>query len=137
LSAGVFSLLPIEAAHAQKGGGEGEGVVVNVTQESATVDSQTGEVTISGTVTCSGAAEAQVYVNVTQPIGRKDAVQGSNYALVPCDQDGEPYTISLFGYDGRFGPGRAVLTLDAWACTADYSVCDDARIQQSVRLTRQ
>lgn len=130
LSAGVFSLMPIETAHAQ------EGIAVGVTQDSAIVDAQTGQVTVSGTVTCSGAAEAQVYVNLTQPIGREGAVQGSSYALVPCDQDGEPYSLSLFGYDGRFGPGRAVVTVEAYACTPDYYSCDDARIQQSVRLTR-
>lgn len=128
LSAGAFSLLPIQAAHAQ------EGVSVSVTQESATVDPQTGQVTVSGTVTCTGATEAQVSVNVTQPIGREGAIQGGNYASVPCNPAGEPYTISLFGYDGRFGPGRAVVSVDAFAC--GFELCDDARVQQSVRLTR-
>jgi predicted amidohydrolase len=128
LSAGALSLLPIGIANAQ------EAVTVDVTQESATVEPQTGEVTVSGIVTCSGATEAQVYANVTQPVGREGAVNGGNYALVPCDQDGEPYTISFFGYDGRFGPGRAVVTVDAFAC--GFEICDDARVQQSVRLTR-
>jgi hypothetical protein len=128
LSAGAFSLLPTQVAHAQ------EGIAVDVTQESATVNPQTGEVTVSGTVTCTGATEAQVSVNVTQPIGREGAVQGGGYTSVPCNQNGEPYTISLFGYDGRFGPGRAVITVDAFAC--GFQFCDDARLQRSVRLTR-
>jgi len=126
LSIGSFPLLPIQIAQAQ------EAFQLDVTQESATVDPQTGQVTISGTVTCSEPADAQVYVTVTQPIGRDKGVAGSNYALVRCDQDGEPYTVSLFAYEGRFGPGRAVVIVDSYACS--YYSCDDAHLQQSVRL---
>jgi hypothetical protein len=135
LSAGTLSLLPIEAAHAQKGEGEGEGegIAIDVTQESATVNTQTGEVTISGTVTCSGAADAYINVSLMQPIGREKGVEGFSYGLVQCGPDGEPYTLSLFAYRGRFGPGRAVLTLNASAC--DWYTCDSANSQQSVKLT--
>jgi hypothetical protein len=127
LSIGGLPLLPIQTAQAQ------EAFQIDVTQDSATVD-QSGQVTISGTVTCSEPADAQVYVTVTQPIGRDKGIAGSNYAPVRCDQDGEPYTISLFAYEGRFGPGRAVATVDAYACGL-YS-CDDAHLQQSMRLRR-
>ena len=126
LSIGSFPLLPIQAAQAQ------EAFQIDVTQESATVDPQTGQVTISGTVTCSEPADAQVYVTVMQPIGRGNGISGSSYTPVRCDQDGEPYTVSLFAYQGRFGPGRAVVTVDAYACS--FYSCDDAHLQQSVRL---
>lgn len=134
LSAGVFSLLPIETAHAQKV--KGEGGTFDVTLESATVDSQTGEVTISGTATCLGAGDGNISVWVRQPVGRARGVDGYGYAPIHCDEDGEPYTISLFAYEGRFGSGRAVVTLDASVCTADWWYCDYAHIEQSVRLTK-
>ena len=121
-------LLPTRTAEAQ------EAFVVGVTQETATVDSQTGMVTVGGTVTCSEPTEAEVFVLVTQPVGRTSAVEGARSAYFFCDADGEPYTLQVFGYNGRFAPGRAVITVDAIACGS--VACDGASVQQSVKLQR-
>jgi hypothetical protein len=129
LSTGV-SLLPIQTAQAQAAP-----LQLEATVQSTTVDPQTGEVIVSGTVTCSEPADASIYVSVNQPLGRGNSLEGFNYApQVRCDQDGEPYTISLFPYEGRFAPGRARVTVDAYA--SGPSGYDDAHLQQAVRLTR-
>ena len=43
-----------------------------------------------------------MYLFATQPIGRQSGVEGSDYVSTYCDEDGEPYTLSLFAYRGRF-----------------------------------
>jgi hypothetical protein len=124
---GVLALLPIETSHAQ------ESFEFDMTLDSTTVDPRTGEVTISGTVTCSEAANGWGWASISQPIGREGGVQGSsNYLYFYCDQDGEPHTFSIFAYNGRFAPGRAVLTLEASAC--GWYSCDSVNIHQAVRL---
>ena len=127
LMTGMFLVLPIETASAQ------ESIDIEVTQDSATVDPRTGEVTISGTVTCSAPLEAQVYGGVNQPVGRTDSVEGFGYGAFYCDKDGQPYSFSLFPYRGRFAPGRAVITVDAYVC--NEFTCDGDRLQQSTRIT--
>jgi hypothetical protein len=127
LSIVVFYLLPIGTAHAQAV------FDAEVTQETSTVNPQTGQVIITGTLTCSEPTEAEVYIKVTQPIGREGAVEGVNAALLYCDEDGEPYTFSIFGHNGRFGAGRAVVSMDVFACGLE--TCEHEVLQQSVRLS--
>lgn len=124
-----FALAPIETAHAQSS------FQIDLSFESATVAPQTGEVRVEGTVTCSEPALIQVGVGVRQAVGRKDGVQGFNYSdAVECDEDGEPFNVSVFAYEGRFGPGQAVIELNASGCTANG--CDFSALQVPTRLTR-
>jgi len=89
---------------------------VDLTIESATVNPRTGEVIISGTVTCSEPATAFVNISVTQPVGRLKSVQGFANTSLPCDEDGESYTTSAFASSGTFKPGNAVLQGLLTAC---------------------
>jgi hypothetical protein len=127
LSTVVFCLLPIGTAHAQAI------FDAEITAETSTVNPQTGQVIITGTLTCSEPTEAEVYIMITQPIGREGAVEGVNSGLLYCDEDGEPYSFSIFGHNGRFGAGRAVVSIDVFACGLE--TCEHEVLQQSVRLS--
>lgn len=107
---GIFFLLPANTAHAQVG------LEVDMTIESAAVIPRTGEVIISGTVTCSEPATAFVNVSVSQPVGRLTSIQGFANTSLPCDEDGEPYTISAFASSGSFKSGNTVFQGILTAC---------------------
>jgi hypothetical protein len=116
LMVGIFLLLPMDTAHAQ------ESFTVEMTVESTTVNSQTGQVIVIGTVTCSVPAVGFVGVDVTQPVGRQGSISGADNAPVACDQTREFYILSIFAFDGRFKPGTAVIEAFISACTTS-GVC--------------
>ena len=128
------SLLPITTAHAQEPAPEPT-FDINLSIDSATVDNKTGQVIVTGTVSCSEPALIYLGVEVTQAVGRKAGVEGSNWAdSVECNQDGVPFKESVFARSGRFGPGQAVIRLSASGCGATW--CDNATLQQPVRLEK-
>jgi hypothetical protein len=86
-------------------------------------------------VTCNEPALISLGIEVRQAVGRKDGVQGFNYSdAVQCDEDGEPYKLSIFAYSGRFGPGQAVVVVNANGFTPNGY--DYASLQQPLRLER-
>jgi hypothetical protein len=106
---------------------------LQVALTSTTVTPQTGEVTVSGTATCTSATTGWIYVSVNEPIGITQSVQSSAYQSLRCDPDGEPFRISLYAYEGRFKPGRAVVRVEAGACyqyECDYVTIVDSRMLQ-------
>lgn len=104
--------LPASAAH-EPGAEE---INVRLTITGATVDPQTGEVTVRGTIRCSERAQAFVEINVTQYVGRKTAIQGWGSTSLRCGPTARSFAVSVFGENGRFGPGRAVIRGFAYAC---------------------
>lgn len=127
LALGASPLLPVRTAHAQ------EPFVVDVTVDSATIDIQTGGVTVSATVTCSEPTTTQLSFFVNQPVGRRTSVTGSRFFdALPCDPDGESYTVTVFADAGRFTSGRSVISASAFVCGALN--CDSDVDQQFVRL---
>jgi hypothetical protein len=130
-------LLPIATAHAQKPAPEPEPTTfgIDVSIDSATVDNKTGQVIVTGTVFCSEPALIYLGVEVTQAVGRKDGVEGGNWAnSVECNEDGVPFKESIFARSGRFGPGQAVIRVYADGCGA--TGCDVTTLQQPVRLEK-
>jgi hypothetical protein len=98
------------------------------------VNTKTGEVTISGTVACSSAAEfTDINVVVRQALGRF-TIHGSGFAGTDCGPTPTDWTVSLTGDNGKFAPGRATVNVDAFAC--DPISCDDEQLMLSVRLRK-
>jgi lipopolysaccharide export system protein LptA len=128
LMIGFFFLLPVDTAHAQ------EGFQAAITVDSATVNAQTGKVTVSGTVTCSQPAfTSDVTVIARQTIGRTTTIRAQVSTSVVCDQNGETYTVSVFADQGIFKPGPALIQASIFACDAGIN-CDSEEIFQPVRL---
>ena len=132
LMIGIFLLLPADTAHAQ------ESLQTDMTIESTTIIPQTGEVIVSGTLSCSEPSTVvlnHVSVEVRQPIGRLMSIQGflegTNFQ---CDENGTPYTLSVFAFPGSFKPGTAVIDAFYQACP-ETGLCGQTIISpRAVRL---
>ena len=96
-----------------------EGVAVT----STTPNKATGEVVISGTVTCSEPQSVFVQGSVRQDVGRFNTVQGFGGTEVFC-QGQTPFSFSVSPFEGRFGGGQATVSASAFAC--DEFGCDSA-----------
>jgi hypothetical protein len=98
------------------------------------VNPQTGEAAITGTISCStSAAFSEIQVNLRQAIGRF-TVQGFGFASSPCEPSPTAWWVSVNADNGKFSPGRATVSVFAFAC--DSSSCDDESLSSSVRLRR-
>lgn len=128
LMIGTFLVWAANTAHAQ------DSPSVGMTIESTTIIPQTGEVIVSGTITCSEQVVNFLNIAVRQPIGRRDSISGSvTRTDVPCDEDGEPYTLSIFAFSGSFKPRVAVIDASFTVCPPT-SGCVSATILQSATL---
>jgi hypothetical protein len=98
------------------------------------VNSKTGEATITGTVRCSAAtSDASVDAELRDPVGRF-TIHGFGGSGIECGTDPTPWSITIVGDNGRFGPGRATANVSAFAC--DAFSCADASVSTSVRLRK-
>lgn len=112
--------------------GSGNGGVLNITIDvapptptiSATVnpiatfDTKTGAATVSGTVTCNGAADfAFLEVNLSQNVGRF-IIRGFGGTDVTCDGANRPWSLQVLGDNGKFAGGKALSVTVAYACGA-------------------
>jgi hypothetical protein len=89
-------------------------VDLHLNDEHVTVNTQTGEVSVTGTVSCSQpagmAGQLFLSVDVTQPVGQIGAVHGSRGASGACLGFGDlPFVLTVTGFDGRFVTGLAYL----------------------------
>jgi hypothetical protein len=90
-------------------------VTVNPT---ATFNSKTGAVKVSGTVTCTGEAEfAFLEADLAQQVGRF-TIRGAGGTDVTCDGATRPWTLDVFGDNGKFSGGKAMSVTFALACGA-------------------
>jgi len=66
------------------------------------------------------------------------SIQGSFDSIdFQCDEDGEPYTLSVFAFPGSFKPGTAVIEGFYQACP-EIGLCSQAIISpRAVRLQPQ
>ena len=91
------------------------GVTVNPT---GTFNTKTGAATVSGTVTCSGAADfAFMEVQLSQSVGRF-IVRGFGGIEVTCDGLTRPWSLPVLGDNGTFAGGKALSATFATACGA-------------------
>jgi hypothetical protein len=77
---------------------------------------RTGSATITGAVTCTGAAEfAYLEVQLRQTVGRF-TITGFGFSEFPCDGTTQPWSVEVFADNGLFKGGRAVSITFAIAC---------------------
>lgn len=119
-----------------------EPFTLDVTITDATVNNQTGQVTISGTVTCTQAASYSLSLGVTQYVGRTNAITGSTYLTGTCPgPQGSTFTAVVYGREGRFGSGQARIDLSAYGCAGSpypgpypFPGCDSEQETLNIRL---
>jgi hypothetical protein len=107
-------------------------ITVNPT---GTFDRVTGSATVSGTLTCTGDAEfSEVDVQLTQSVGRFSVTGfGSAFAAPPvCDGTAQPWSVEVFGQNGKFKGGRAVSVAFGFAC--NQFECGFAEVDSIVKL---
>ena len=97
-------------------------------------NTKTGEATISGTVTCSRAADfGDVEVSLRETLGRF-TIHGSGFDSPSCGPTPTTWFATILGDNGTFGPGKATADVSAFAC--DAVSCADASATASVRLRK-
>jgi hypothetical protein len=91
--------------------------VVDITvNPSGQFNSKTGSATISGTVTCTGAADfAFLEAQLRQRVGRF-IISGFGQTEFVCDGTTQPWSLEVFADNGVFKGGRAVSVTFAFAC---------------------
>jgi len=104
------------------------GVAIDPT---GTVSSMTGVATISGTVTCSRALGVTVSGTLSQLFANRASISGSFSTYVNCSAPSVSWTANVTGTNGRFGAGRANLSVSAFGCELS---CHSATAASSVRL---
>lgn len=113
-----------------QGDGAGTGGVLNLTIDTAppppliditvnptgTFNSRTGSATLTGTVTCTGdSAFAFFEVHLSQAVGRF-IIRGYGGSGVTCDGTTRPWSVEVFGDNGKFSGGKAINVAIAVAC---------------------
>ena len=88
-------------------------LVLSVQPDSGLIE-RNGDVTLTGSVACSGATELYISGTVTQVVGRTSQVQGSFYATVPCTTG--PWSAVVVPQSGKFAGGRATVGFYAHTC---------------------
>jgi hypothetical protein len=101
----------------------------------AKVDSKSGTVTVSGTLTCSmDTPHVEQLVIVRQTVGRF-TIRGGSWDIASCDEGGPvAWTATLTGENGTFGGGRASVEVSVFGCS--WSECTEAFASRSVSLRR-
>ena len=96
-----------------------------------TVNTRTGEVTISGTATCSREASGFLFASLFQEGGRF-AADGFAEAELSCGPDPTAWTLTLFGSSSKFQAGDAFASVEAFVNTDDAGA--GTFIEQLIRL---
>ena len=111
-----------------------------LTIDQATVDPRTGEVTLTGTVTCSAPVTVGINGWLDQQIGHNLTVQGSFSQNVDCPgPEGAMFSIAITPDEGRFIPGEAHLIARMAGCMYNpelgYCTRIGYHLETTVRLT--
>jgi hypothetical protein len=106
-----------------------EELTVEVTFDQATIDPRTGEVTLTGTVTCSGFEEfvfAEMWGQLVQSVGRGGVWAPFHVLVAPCTSEGATFSETFTAVQGTLRPGPAHLTAVIIACVPIYpaSACE-------------
>jgi hypothetical protein len=91
---------------------------------SITINPQTKVATARGAVTCTRADTLDVFVDVTQTVGRLHTVRAAGDKGVACDGRVQ-FKIRLRNLEGRLGPGDARVDAGAFTCTREACFGDD------------
>jgi len=99
-------------------------------------DAKTGAATIKGTVTCTGGDGSEksfIDVSASQLVGRF-RISGQGGTSFDCDGSTHPWAAEVVSSDGKFGGGKASVSVFAFACSAVG--CDDVQVTASVNLRK-
>ncbi len=118
--------------------GQGGGSLVFSARRGVTVDALTidgtglldrtsGTVTVSGSVTCSEPGTVVLTIGIEQRRG-----QGAAEAEVPCSETPSTWSVTVFPFNDRFGPGRAQVSARAGLCS--LLVCDLEEASASIHV---
>jgi hypothetical protein len=97
-------------------------------------DPQTGVATVTGTATCTAGASGQVFVNLSQQVGRVATIEGFGFAALSCDGTDQPWSASVQPFSGKFAGGHANLVADAFVCGP--VACAFDRVERTIVLRR-
>jgi len=107
----------------------------------ASVQPNSGSVTIGGTITCNAPGDALIHVDLTQRINSKLVAEGVETLFPSCSSAGTAWSgvvVPFFGpQSGPFKPGLATISVTAEACgTPSGSVftCDSKVVTQKILL---
>jgi hypothetical protein len=98
--------------------------VSNLVIRSITLDPKTKVATARGAVTCTGAESVEVFVDVSQTVGRLNTVFASGDKELNCDGRVR-FSLKLRNFEGRLGPGDADVEAGAFACGDEGCFGDD------------
>jgi hypothetical protein len=120
--------LSASSALADTTGGGGAELGLDAVQISGgTVISKTGEVTLTGSISCSQDVEAYVSAELTQVVGRFHTISGWGGTLNPVTclaaNGTAGFSFSFFPYEGKFAAGTARVTAMAQAGFCDEVAC--------------
>ena len=124
-----FSLVASLAAPAV---GASETSVRNLVIRSITLDPVTKVATVRGAVTCTGGESVEVFVDVSQTVGRLHTVSAFGDKELDCDGRVR-FSLRLRNEEGRLGPGNA--DVDAIAFTCGDEACFDTDFSRVMRVT--
>jgi hypothetical protein len=98
--------------------------VSNLVIRSITLDPKTKVATARGAVTCTGAESVQVFVDVSQTVGRLNTVFATGDKELNCNGR-VSFSLRLRNLQGRLGPGDADVNADAFTCVDEGCFGDD------------
>jgi hypothetical protein len=110
-------------------------LTINVTIDPTGRVTNTGVVTLTGTVSCDVPAVVYIYyVQLRQSVGRKTLLLGYSYPYMPisCPGGTVAWSATVFAQNGRFGGGPAEATISANSCSFYY--CQSWQVSQTVKL---
>jgi hypothetical protein len=106
--------------------------VRNLVIRSITINPQTKVATAKGEVTCTRGDELELFVDVSQTVGRLHSVRAAGDKDLACDGR-VGFTIRLRNLEGRLGPGDA--NVDAGAFTCNRTACFGTEFTRLMRIT--
>jgi hypothetical protein len=101
-----------------------------------TFNAKTGSASIHGTLTCSGGdidGKNFLDVQVTQTVGRF-RISGEGVGGFACDGAPHPWSVETSGTTGKFGGGKASVSLYAFAC--GQGGCTEVQASATVNLKK-
>jgi len=93
---------------------------------------QDGSATISGTVTCTNADFVELFVELSQQVGRR-TINGFGFAGLECDGTEQSWSADVFAENGLFRGGKAAAVTIAFGCGF---FCSEVVVEQTVRLRK-
>ena len=102
--------------------------VTSVTVDSATVSRSTGQVTVNGSVTCTPGDTVNIDVDIIQPTGPQQFVEGEGFTSVTCSGQAEAWTAVLTSSFGSRG-------FKAGPAGGNANACDETAPSPCVETT--